>query len=73
VAEIARDREVCVPGREVEEIRSNLDAAFADFKSQNPELANALEVLNISYNEYLSLLMGLNGEFQTISGNALDA
>jgi hypothetical protein len=62
-----------MPTLEVERIGSILEAAFADFESQNPELAKALETLNISYSEYLQRLMGLNAEPQTTSGNTMNS
>jgi len=61
-----------MPTAEIEKIQAALDAAFADFRNQNPELAQALETLNISYAEYLRLLSGLNTEPQTTSGNTLN-
>lgn len=60
-----------MPTAEVERIQAAIDAAFADFKSQNPDLAQALETLNISYSEYLRVLSGLNAEPQTTSGNTI--
>jgi len=62
-----------MPEEEVREIQATLDSAFADFKSQNPELAKALEVLNISYREYLCVLMGIKAELQTVSGSAINS
>jgi hypothetical protein len=64
--------EVRMPTLEIDRIQSVLDVAFADFKAQNPELAEALETLNISYSEYLRVLSGLNAEPQTASGNAIN-
>jgi hypothetical protein len=61
-----------MPTLEIERIQSALDAAFADFKTQNPELAQALETLNISYGEYLRVLSGLNADPQTTSGNTIN-
>jgi hypothetical protein len=61
-----------MPTSEAEKIQSALDGAFADFKSQNPDLAEALETLNIAYSEYLRTMSGLNTEPQTTSGNTLN-
>jgi hypothetical protein len=55
---------------DVHKIQSALDSAFADFKSQNPVLAQALESLNISYAEYLQRQLALSYGTQTTSGNA---
>jgi hypothetical protein len=55
---------------DVQELQSALDAAFADFKGQNPVLAQALETLNISYGEYLRMQAALNSGIHTTSGNA---
>jgi hypothetical protein len=61
-----------MPTPEIQKIQLDLDTAFADFKSQNPELAQALETLNITYSEYLRVLSGLNTEPQTTSGNTIN-
>jgi hypothetical protein len=58
---------------DVQKLQSDLDAAFADFKSQNPVVAEALETLNISYGEYLRIQAGLNAGTHTTSGNAINS
>jgi hypothetical protein len=55
---------------EIEEMQRKLAAAFGDFKAENPQLAEALRVLNISYEEYLRVLAGLQPEPGTSSGNS---
>lgn len=58
---------------DVQKIQAALDAAFADFKSQNPVVAQALETLNISYGEYLRIQAALNPGIHTTSGNAINS
>jgi hypothetical protein len=58
---------------DVQRIQSVLDAAFADFKDQNPVVAQALETLNISYGEYLRIQAALNPGIHTTSGNAINS
>ncbi len=55
---------------ETQKIHDALDAAFARFRQDNPELAEAMRVLNISYAEYLRVLAGLQLEPSTSSGNS---
>ncbi|MGB8413891.1 MAG: hypothetical protein WCE23_13800 [Candidatus Binatus sp.] len=57
--------------KEIEQIQGALDEAFANFKLANPELAESMRVLNISYAEYLRVLFGLSCEPDTVSGNTL--
>ena len=54
---------------EVQKIQDSLDVAFANFRLENPELSEALRVLNISYAEYLRVLSG-QLEPSTSSGNS---
>lgn len=58
---------------DVQKIQSALDQAFADFKGQNPVVAQALETLNISYGEYLRIQAALNPGVHTTSGNAINS
>jgi len=55
---------------ETQKTQDALDAAFASFKQENPELAEAMRVLNISYPEYLRVMAGLQSEPGTSSGNS---
>jgi len=61
--------EVLMASREIEQVQRALDDAFASFRQGNPELAEAIRVLNISYAEYLRILFGLRFEPNTVSGN----
>lgn len=54
---------------DIKKIQESLDEAFARFKDENPEVAEAMRVLNISYAEYLRFLSGLRTEPQSVSGN----
>jgi hypothetical protein len=54
---------------DVEKMQLRLDEAFARFREQNPEVAEAMRVLQISYAEYLRVLSGLNIGIDTVSGN----
>ncbi len=47
-----------------------LDEAFAKFKSDHPEVAHAIESMNMSYAEYLRILSGLSSDIQTTAGSA---
>ncbi len=55
---------------ETEKIQQSLEEAFANFRQENPQLAEAMRVLNISYAEYLRVLAGLQLEPITSSGNS---
>jgi hypothetical protein len=55
---------------DIKGMQQNLEAAFASFKDQNPELAEALRVLNISYAEYLRVADGFQTDPATVSGNS---
>lgn len=55
---------------DVKTIQNVLDEAFDQFKDANPEVAEAMQVLNISYAEYLRVLSGLRVEPQSVSGNS---
>jgi hypothetical protein len=55
---------------DIKGMQQNLEAAFASFKDQNPELAEALRVLNISYAEYIRLAGGFQIDPGTSSGNS---
>ncbi len=55
--------------KEIQKIQDSLNLAFDGFRQGNPELAEALRVLNISYAEYLRVLAG-QSEPGTSSGNS---
>jgi hypothetical protein len=55
---------------ETQKIQDTLDAAFAKFTKENPELADAMRVLNISYTDYLRVLGGLQPDSGTSAGNS---
>jgi hypothetical protein len=55
---------------EVQKIQDGLDASFAVFRQEYPELVEAMRVLNIPYAEYLRMMVGLRYEPDTISGNS---
>jgi hypothetical protein len=54
---------------QIQQVQQNLEDAFANFRQANPEIAEAMRVLNISYAEYLNVLFGLNLAPETASGN----
>jgi hypothetical protein len=54
---------------DVEKMQLRLDEAFASFREQHPDVAEAIRVLNIPYAEYLRILSGLNPELHSMSGN----
>lgn len=53
---------------EIKQIQENLDEAFAQFKRENPELAEALQVMNVSFAEYIQMLSNLRANQTSISG-----
>jgi hypothetical protein len=57
-------------GQDIKGMQQNLEAAFAIFKDQNPELAEAMRVLNISYAEYIQIAGGFQTDPGTTSGNS---
>ncbi len=56
--------------QDIKGMQQNLEAAFAIFKDQNPELAEAMRVLNISYAEYVQIAGGFQTAPGTVSGNS---
>jgi hypothetical protein len=57
-------------GQDIKGMQQKLEAAFASFKDQNPELAEAMRVLNISYAEYIQIAGGFQTDPGTASGNS---
>jgi hypothetical protein len=55
---------------ETERTQRILDEAFAKFKLENAEVAQTLEMLNVSFGEYVQMLSNLHSDPQTTSGNA---
>ena len=47
-----------------------LDEAFAKFRQDHPDVVQAIETLNISFEQYLTALSTQNNDVQTVSGNA---
>ncbi len=55
---------------ETEKMQQSLDEAFANFRHENPQLAEAMRVLNISYAEYLRVLAALQLELEPSTSSA---
>lgn len=47
-----------------------LDVAFAKFREEHPEVVDAIEAMNVSFAQYLTVLSAQSGEPQTVSWNA---
>lgn len=47
-----------------------LDEAFAKLRQDHPEVVQAIEAMNVSFAEYVTILSAQTAEPQTISGNA---
>lgn len=56
---------------ESEKVQRILDEAFAKLKQEHPEVVQAIEAMNVSFAEYLTILSAQTKEVQTTSGNAL--
>jgi hypothetical protein len=54
-----------------EQAQKILDAAFAQFKNDYPEVARAIEAMNVSFADYVSMLATMHHGIETTSGNAL--
>jgi len=54
---------------ESERMQRVLDEAFAKLKQEHPEVVQAIEALNVSFAEYMTLLSAQTQDVQTISGN----
>jgi hypothetical protein len=61
---------VGMAAEEIKEIQDALDTAFASFRQANPEVAEAMRVLNISSEEYLRAISGLRPDLGTSTGNS---
>jgi hypothetical protein len=55
---------------DIQKMEAGLKEAFARFEMENPEAAEAMRALNLSYAEYLRIQFGLTPELQSVSGNA---
>jgi hypothetical protein len=55
---------------ENENVQRVLDGAFAKLRQDYPEVVQAIETMNISFAEYLTILSAQAKDPQTISGNA---
>jgi hypothetical protein len=55
---------------ESERVQRVLDDAFAKLRQDYPEVVQAIEAMNISFAEYLTILSAQTKDVQTISGNA---
>jgi hypothetical protein len=53
---------------DAQKIQQALDEAFAQFKRDNPELADALQVMNVSFAEYVQMLANLRATETSVSG-----
>jgi hypothetical protein len=56
---------------DAERIQKILDEAFAKFKADFPSVAHSIEIMKLSYAEYLTVLSKLSNEIPTRVGNAV--
>ncbi len=57
-----------MPTPDIQKTQENLERAFVAFAVENPEVAEAMRVMNISFHEYLEALARLK-EGSSSSGN----
>jgi hypothetical protein len=55
---------------ENEAVQRVLDVAFAKFSEEHPEIVQAIEAMNVSFAEYLTVLSAQTQDVHTVSGNA---
>ncbi len=66
---LSGDRGLTMPTPDIQKTQENLERAFAAFMVENPEVGEAMRVMNISFQEYLEALARLR-EGSSSSGNA---
>jgi hypothetical protein len=55
---------------ESERVQRVLDDAFAKLRQDHPDVVQAIETMNVSFAEYLTILAAQTKDAQTTSGNA---
>lgn len=56
-----------------QETRERLEQAFAQFQQENPAVVEAMQVMNITYSEYLQALAVLEERPSSSSSNIAEA
>jgi hypothetical protein len=55
---------------ENEKVQRVLDEAFTKLRQEHPDVVKAIEAMNLSFAEYLTILSTQTADAQTTSGNA---
>jgi hypothetical protein len=63
----AMNAETHTPTLEVQKHHANLEAAFAAFQAEHPDVVAAMAVMNVSFIEYLDAMSALEGAVSTVS------